>query len=736
MLALSLALLLLWNTVQSQTEWNKCQCTYFESTADCICRKGSETRTVGTSVIFSDLCQSNSSIESLTITHEDHIQNVSDKLYPNSSGCVWNKVIRLQVYKTNLTQLRATSLTGIPNLKSFELSHNPRLHTYGEGAFSTVGHSLSSLIAKSNQVRSLTRKVFDGLTRLERLILSDNKIGYIEMGVFSSGGCCSGLRELRLDQNILTVFDANSFSGLKRLEILDLRNNPIQQLAANVFQPFSSTLYELRMSHDDQTSFGGFSSPPDGLFSKLTRLTVLQVDELKIKNITRETFEDLQNLNSLSLRGNRLTQMSFDVFEHLKKLKHLDLSLNRLVCIPSSLNESPVEFLSGLNLQSVDLSWNHLTHLNRLTSQSLGLFDYQSPSSMMFLLNLTGNPWQHIDEDTFCNPISSTVIRPSHIIFGPLPPVSSRIVRTSLGLWHARASWPDGPLALIGRSSRLYGLMVGDDSLTPRLVTSTIDETGNPVHKTALVGSENASDLCKQLKLRNHHDDVLNENQTDFTVVPVTKMVKKHSPMDIVFSLSSHCPSLSVHELQDWELAQLNVSSVPGLFNFWLNSSTEQNSRFYLLIIAAVCVAFLLVALTVIMCYRTWSRRLAHKSNGHDFEHYPNNQPTMVNQFEKQLLLNGTQFTVSEHPLVTKPANGKAAPLNNHSIVDACDQAKDSNREQISLTMNESTAANNRTSAVIFPPVLRYNNRNERPKSDSDAVDLDDGGQLTSLGVV
>ncbi|KAF5405073.1 TLR4 interactor with leucine rich repeat [Paragonimus heterotremus] len=698
-----------------------CYCTDSSSRKSCTCTESNVTSVEQLCVILSDLYFIKQAVQQTSpINLTQVVYPLETPIEQPGTNYSFEKIENLSVIYSGLTNLEANSFSLFPNLKTLSLIHNYHLNSYGEGAFESNGPDLTILSLRSNPVRSLARGVFKGLSRLELLDLSDNRIGYLETGTFTQN-CCSHIRELRLAQNILTALDAEILMGLSHLEVLDLRQNPLQQPDINVFAPCASTLMELYLSHDDRIPFGGFNTPTP--------------EELKLTNVTKDTFNGLSNLQTLSLRGNRLGQLTPDVFTYLKLLERLDLSGNRLVCLPSSLHpEEQQDFLAGLHLHWIDLSWNRLTHLNHLTARSLSLFDTVPNERPRLLLNLTGNPWQQIDEDTFCNPQQPSSIRPTDLIVGPAPNTSFGVWRISLGLWYARARWPDGPFATIGHSSRVFGLLLDDES-TKRVVSIPLQESRIVLFDFALIGAPDSQQRCQQLKLNDLAGRSLNSSSL---ISKELEKIKLPSATLIAFSISSYCPRLPVHKLEDWELSILQLSQTMTFYNPLYGSplrALEQGSRLYLLVIVAVCVAFLLTALTAIMCYRAWSRRTSQKVVDNHLDRCLS-PVTAESVHEKQLLL-------LRPTTIIKPT--EESPTLENLIKD---EIGGIDRSPISIangkTMSDCNLADMPVSTVltdhqIMHPALisRINHvRGGRPKSDSEANGFDDTHKLTAFGVV
>lgn len=505
-------------------------------------------------------CPSGSSYKRLVLHDVPNLMNLPDGFNPlKASPC--NGLQRLEIlelHQTGIQNLSSSLFQGLPSLRTLDLSNNSFLTSYRDGVFESLGDSLVELIATDNRVRSLTRKVFAGLRNLRLLILSRNKIGYFEEGVFSTS---KSLLELYLDGNILTDLEDGTFEGLSNLRTLDLRGNPIQRLSQGLFSSFARTLTHLWMSHDDSVTFGGFDTLPIGLFAQMSRLRELSMVELKITNLTTESFTGLTNLRKLSLRGNRLTLLPKGCFTSLTNLQELDLSANGMVCIPDNSEYYP-------KLRSLDLSLNGLTHL---TKRSFSMLSSSGPTPEFprLLVNISSNPIRRIEPDALCGfkgPVELIVATE-----GESPPS-----------WASMDNWPDNPFALVGNGSIIHGLKPSE------VVEGRHDSA-------AFCGPEGTLFRTKILSSSLYKDS-------------------KYSEKDIESSLNSECPWLVPDELSSWQLSKLGVpglSRVPGGRDGSL--ALEEGSRIYLLIIVAVCITFLLAALTVVMCYRAWSRRATQK---------------------------------------------------------------------------------------------------------------------------
>ena len=97
--------------------------------------------------------------------------------------------------------------------------------------------SLKSLILWRNQISTLPKEAFSGLSQLEKLDLRENKLTKLPKEVFSG---LSKLVILNLLHNRLTELPTEVFSGLPNLKALNLGGNQLTELAEEVFSGLSS----------------------------------------------------------------------------------------------------------------------------------------------------------------------------------------------------------------------------------------------------------------------------------------------------------------------------------------------------------------------------------------------------------------------------------------------------------------------------------------------------------------
>ena len=141
-----------------------------------------------------------------------------------------------------------------------------------------------------------------------------------------------------------------------------------------------------------------------GAFSKQQHLTLLDLKENKLDNISAETFRGLGSLTSLRLDHNKLQKIYRGGFSFMPMIKYIDLSFNEI----GDLEEGAFDRLD--HLKTLLLNGNKL---KRIHSGTLG--------NLMSLtrLELASNQIQAIDEGVFsCSPLVKTLVLKANKLHG------------------------------------------------------------------------------------------------------------------------------------------------------------------------------------------------------------------------------------------------------------------------------------------------------------------------------
>lgn len=148
---------------------------------------------------------------------------------------------------TNLNSLSQKAFKNIRNLRRLNLNDN-KIRFIQCGVFAVLT-DLKELNVAKNEIEDLFINTFHTLRKLQYLNLSKNQLTCLVEGLFSFN---EELRELLLEGNSLTYISPNSFDDLKQIEIIDIHNNNCVDLAAYT-SPSSLLISSLKESLENCT---------------------------------------------------------------------------------------------------------------------------------------------------------------------------------------------------------------------------------------------------------------------------------------------------------------------------------------------------------------------------------------------------------------------------------------------------------------------------------------------------
>ncbi|XP_022914923.1 toll-like receptor 13 [Onthophagus taurus] len=275
--------------------------------------------------------------------------------------------------------------------------------------------SLVLLRISDCDLNTLYWEIFEGLSKLEYLILDRNHLKFIPDFAFYGA---PKLKSLSLAHNYLLNIQLTHLAGLLELEYLDLSHNNFSELSELSLPPFPKlklanfgdnpvtvifpNTFEV-LNTTDSIILGSEETPLSLLtnsFVGLKLLKKLTIRNLKIKVLQKEilvgmpslkefiltgdipkidfdAFMEVNNLEKLIMNQCNISRLSVDTFMGLNRLKILDLSKNNIDFIPPGL------FDILPNLRELYLSNNHLKEVSK------GIF----PNTLR-LIRLDNNPWQ------------------------------------------------------------------------------------------------------------------------------------------------------------------------------------------------------------------------------------------------------------------------------------------------------------------------------------------------------
>ncbi|XP_075981606.1 uncharacterized protein LOC142980161 [Anticarsia gemmatalis] len=312
----------------------------------------------------------------------------------NNAFAAMTSLTNLNLSRNSISAIENSSFVNTYSITVLDLSYNiiPNL--------SFLSNSLAALIElrlNNNNITVLTKHIFDNQTRLRTLDISMNNIisieeyslplqnlqylniagskinGVVKRNVFSPARY---LRFLDLSYFNITKIDSFAFTDLPVMAKLNLSNNHIESVKVSSFKgvdnlysldisyndlhdfKFNSSnltnLKALHLSHNKLTNISGFISSP-------CKLSYLDLSYNNIENVTGIGTDLLPDLTVLHLDNNKIKHFNYPKTNSLTTLIDLRLSSNGI---------SEVNLSYFKDLLSVDLSDNNLTYINRTFLQN------------------------------------------------------------------------------------------------------------------------------------------------------------------------------------------------------------------------------------------------------------------------------------------------------------------------------------------------------------------------------
>lgn len=306
----------------------------------------------------------------------------------------------LNLYETGMRKIPNTLLKVIAQSNITELNLARNHFDYIDDTSFPEMPNLITLDIRDDLIVEISRNAFRKLTKLKYLLLGENKLLNVPVGVTmntlevldlsgnSNNGLypcyfnvqdgifanMSNLDNLQLPYNFISTITQKTFTGLENLTKLNLKNTSLYLLEKGAFLALKNLLH-LNLINNP---FPLFMKLTADIFEGLGNLQVLLLGGCFIKNltITPSLFTYTPNLTYLGLERNGLQVISANQLVHLVKLNTLNLAENRLC--PWKMTIFPHTSLRTLMAQQ-----------NKLTEITLAMLeDWQSLES----LNLDGNP--------------------------------------------------------------------------------------------------------------------------------------------------------------------------------------------------------------------------------------------------------------------------------------------------------------------------------------------------------
>eukprot|EP00062_Callorhinchus_milii_P003774 gi/632941422/ref/XP_007885856.1/ PREDICTED: leucine-rich repeat-containing G-protein coupled receptor 4 [Callorhinchus milii] len=301
----------------------------------------------------------------------------------------------LRLAGNDLSYIHPEAFSGLYQLKVLMLQNN-QLKTVPSEALKGLS-TLQSLRLDANHITSVPEDSFEGLVQLRHLWLDDNSLTEVPVYPLSK---LPSLQALTLALNKITHIPNFAFANLSSLVVLHLHNNKIDTIDIHCFDGLAN-LETLDLNYNNLMEFPeaikflpnlkelGFHSNsiaviPDKAFSGNPLLRTVHLYDNPISSVGISAFQNLSELQSLTLTGTRINRIPPDLCQQLKMLRFLDLSYNQIKELPS--------FEGCAALEEISLKHNEIKEIKSDTFQGL---------ASLHLLDLSKNQISTIHKNAF-----------------------------------------------------------------------------------------------------------------------------------------------------------------------------------------------------------------------------------------------------------------------------------------------------------------------------------------------
>ncbi|XP_066154708.1 chaoptin-like [Euwallacea fornicatus] len=237
----------------------------------------------------------------------------------NSGLAELSNLNELILSRNSIGTIEEKAFDGLENLKNLDLSYNYIISINNSLDNLT---SLENLNLRHNNIHKFMGQEFQSLTKLTKLVLSDNNLNN-EFSINLKPGNMLRLLDLSYT-NISTLWF--SHENLDSLEILDLSYNNISFIRRMSL----GTMHNLRALLLDHNKLKEFNT---GQWVGFSQLTLLTLSRNSIEQVSITGVYSLQNLQILILSHNNLTNLDYTLLiSRLPSLSQLNLEGNMLPC--------------------------------------------------------------------------------------------------------------------------------------------------------------------------------------------------------------------------------------------------------------------------------------------------------------------------------------------------------------------------------------------------------------------
>ncbi|XP_053320189.1 toll-like receptor 13 [Spea bombifrons] len=326
-------------------------------------------------------------VQSLTFQHLGSLQHLS---------LAYNRLTSMPADLSYMTSLKTMNLSynhvsevffndtkAYNNLKSLDLSGN-KMSVFNS---SLAGNwSLLELNLGNNYLLDISHSFQASLKHLQTLWLRKNKLSSLSSDTFKN---LVSLKSLNLIDNQIENIEPGAFNGLEKLQILLLGSNKLTQDVLNsyTFQGLNSLL-ELQLFGNffNYQSSSKLNSPPFLSLSSLKLLTLNSQAHNGMQNIPSNFFKGLVSLEKVHTGNLALKSIDHAIFNYTPQLEYIDLSNNHFQHLDPRLLQ-PVR-----NITELHISQNNLESLDFLV---------ESNNTKLILIRAVGNQLTTLSDKQF-----------------------------------------------------------------------------------------------------------------------------------------------------------------------------------------------------------------------------------------------------------------------------------------------------------------------------------------------
>lgn len=271
----------------------------------------------------------------------------------------------LSLSGNSIVYIERNTFQALTSLRALNLNDN-QLQTIDENWFSNISLSIRELDLRSNNIDSIDNGDLMHLVKLEKLILTSNRLAYINEEAFTD----SEIQELYLNNNRLKSVPKEALLQLSKLVILSMDNNPIVNLYENSI-PSHVNLKKLSLCNMPKLRIvhrHAFTNMPE-----LLQINLFQNPRLEY--IHPESFSNCESVETLHVHSNSLRGLDESILTSLPALKELSIYNNKIhcSCLADWLRNTTFHMLDGDKIVCASPHSVKMATLYQLTDSQLNL---------------------------------------------------------------------------------------------------------------------------------------------------------------------------------------------------------------------------------------------------------------------------------------------------------------------------------------------------------------------------